>query len=74
MHTVEFNAVVDGNTIHIPGEYSEFESQKVKVTIMIDGHNKKQGKRKPGTAKGKILVSDDFDQPLDAATTNRFYQ
>jgi hypothetical protein len=74
MHAVEFNTIVDGNTIHIPGEYSEFESQNVKVIIMIDSHNKKQGKRKPGTAKGKIFVSDDFDQPLNEAATKRFYQ
>lgn len=50
MRVVEFITVVDGNTIHIPGEYSEFESQNVKFVIMIDNHNKKQGKRKPGTA------------------------
>ncbi len=74
MYAVEFETVVDGKTIHIPEEYAEFESRSVKVILMMNSQNKSQAKRKPGTAKGKIFMSDDFEQPLDEETIKQFYQ
>jgi hypothetical protein len=74
MYAVEFESVVEGNSIHIPEEYPEFESHNVKVILMMEPKKKQRGKRKPGTAKGKIFVSDDFEQPLDEETLKLFYQ
>lgn len=74
MYAVEFDTVVDGKIIHIPEEYTEFESQNVKVILMMEPKNNSQEKRKPGTAKGKIFISDDFEQPLDEETIKQFYQ
>jgi len=51
MHAVEFETVADGNVIHIPESYKEFESQNVKVILMIDSKDDNQGKRITGTAK-----------------------
>ena len=74
MQAVEFDTVVDGHTIHITKEYSELEHKNVKVIIMLDSPQKIRGRRTPGSAKGKIFVADDFDQPLDEETTEQFYQ
>ena len=76
MYAVEFETVADGKTIHIPDEYAEFESRNVKVILMMNprNKNKSQEKTKPGTAKGKIFISDDFEQPLDEETIKQFYQ
>lgn len=74
MYAVEFETIADGNVIHIPEEYREFESKIVKVIIMMDPKTSVQKKRIPGTAKGKIVLSDDFEQPLDEETLKLFYQ
>jgi len=74
MYAVEFETVVDGNIIHIPKSYKEFDSQNVKVILMIDSKDSNQGKRIPGTAKGRVIISDDFELPLDKETTELFYQ
>ena len=34
--------------------------------------SEKGGPRMPGSAKGKISISDDFDEPLDAETLRSF--
>ena len=34
--------------------------------------SEKGGRRMPGSAKGKIRISDDFDEPLDAETLRSF--
>lgn len=64
-YAVEFETVADGKVIHIPDDYPEFESKNVRVIIMMDSIGIEKKKRIPGTAKGKIVVADDFDQPLD---------
>ena len=74
MYAVEFETVTDGRVIHIPEEYQEFESKNVKVIVMTDEKDYPQGKRVPGTAKGKFFMSDDFEQPLDEETIKQFYQ
>jgi ATP-dependent DNA helicase RecG len=71
MYAVEFETVVDNNCIHIPGKFREFDSQKVKVILMMTPEKRMRGKRKPGTAKGKIIVSDDFEQPLNEEEKNK---
>ena len=78
MVAIEFETVVEGKTINIPDEYAEFDSQNVKVILMMNpkAQNKsnEQEKRIPGTAKGKIFLADDFEQPLDDETIKLFYQ
>jgi hypothetical protein len=78
MVAVEFESVVKGKTIHLPKKYAEFDSQKVKVILMMNPNPPKRLKEKerrlPGSAKGKIFLSDDFEQPLDDETINLFYQ
>jgi hypothetical protein len=64
MYAVEFEALVEGKTIRIPEEYREFESHNVKVILMMNNRITSPKERIPGTARGKIYVSDDFDQPL----------
>lgn len=68
MVAVEFESVVKGKTIHLPKKYSEFDSQKVKVILMMNPKTprklKEKERRMPGSAKGKIFLSDDFEQPL----------
>jgi len=43
------------------------------VAIEFDSQLKEKEKRMPGSAKGKIFLSDDFEQPLDDATIKLFY-
>jgi hypothetical protein len=63
MYAVEFETVTNGRVIHIPQEYQDFASRNVKVIIMMDDKTRPLKQRKPGTAKGKIFITDDFDQP-----------
>jgi prevent-host-death family protein len=35
---------------------------------------KKHSKRAPGSAKGKVILSDNFDDPLPSDTLNSFYE
>ena len=74
MYAVEFETVADGKMIHIPDEYQEFESKNLKVILMIDEKDRSRGERKPGSAKGKFFMSDDFEQPLDEEIAKQFYQ
>jgi hypothetical protein len=78
MVAIEFESVVKGKTIYLPEKYSDFDSQKVKVILMMNPKPSKKikenGKRIPGSAKGKIFLSDDVEQPLDAETIDLFYQ
>jgi hypothetical protein len=73
MYAVEFETVVEDKTIHIPEEFQEFESHNVKVILMMAPEYIPPVKRIPGTAKGKVVVYDDFEQPLDEETVNLFY-
>jgi hypothetical protein len=63
MVAVEFESVVKGKTIHLPKKYAEFDSQL-----------KEKEKRMPGSAKSKIFLADDFEQPLDDESIKLFYQ
>ena len=74
MYAVEFETATDGKTIQIPEEYPEFESKNVKVIIMIENESSSLGERKPGSAKGKFFMSDDFEEPLDEEFVKQFYQ
>ncbi len=77
MVAIEFETIMDGGVIHIPDEYREFESKNVRVTLMMDSkepEKKVLKKRIPGTAKGKMVLPDDLEQPLDDETTELFYQ
>ncbi len=78
MYAIEFETVVEDKTIHLPEEYGEFDSKNVKVILMMDPKTKdkpnEKEKRIPGSAKGKIFLSDDFEQPLDEETIKLFYQ
>ena len=74
MYAVEFETVAEGKTINIPDEYAEFDSQNIKVILMMNSQDNSQNRRIPGTAKGMIIMSDDFEQPLDEETAKRFYQ
>lgn len=40
-------------------------NENQKVTVIFESATEIQTKRKFGTLKGKISVSDDFDEPLD---------
>ena len=67
-----FETAAEGKTIHIPEEYAEFDSKNGKVILMMNSQNNSQTRRKPGTAKGKIFMSDDFEQPLDEEIIIRY--
>ena len=75
MYAVEFETIVHDHKIHIPAEFAEFESREVKVILMMGSKTPGKsmgihGNRTPGTAKGQIFMSDDFEQPLDEGVTN----
>jgi hypothetical protein len=78
MHVIEFETVVKDKTIHLPEDYAEFDSQTVKVILMMNqkkqNKSNKKEKRLPGSAKGKIFLANDFEQPLDNETIKLFYQ
>ena len=78
MVAIEFESVVKDKTIYLPEKYAEFDSQKVKVILMMNPKtpkkSRKKEKRMPGSTKGKIFLSDDFEQPLDDETIKLFYQ
>lgn len=74
MFAVEFDTVSEGNTIRIPKEYKEFVSKNIRVILMLDEKKITRKQRKPGSAKGKFFMSDDFEQPLDDEIVDQFYQ
>lgn len=76
MVAVEFESVVMDKMIYLPERYAEFDSQTVKVILMMNPKTPKKPKEKrmPGSAKGKIFLADDFEKPLDDETIKLFYQ
>ena len=74
MYTVEFETIVKDKTISIPDEHNEFELQNVKVIVTMANHNNFLEERKPGTAKGRFIMADDFERPLDEETLELFYK
>jgi hypothetical protein len=67
MEAVEFQTRVKNGMIQIPEKYkSQFENH-VRVVLMQEekGESKPPSKRKFGSAKGEVWMSDDFDEPLN---------
>lgn len=56
--------MIDSNTIRLD-EPLPMDHGGVKVLIELDGKNSKGGLRKFGSARGEILMSSDFDAPLE---------
>ena len=75
MSVIQFESVVEGNVIRIPEEYVNAIQSGTKVTVrsndringipfeLVAGLTQKTPKL--GCMKGKIWMSDDFDDPLD---------
>jgi len=74
MYAVEFETVTDGKTIQIPDEYCIFDPQNIRVILLMDQKKTNREDRIPGTAKGRLIVSEDFDEPLDEETLGLFYK
>jgi hypothetical protein len=67
MEAVEFQTTVKNGTIQIPKKYKAQFENHVRVVLMREEKPKLQTtpKRKFGSAKGEVWMSEDFDEPLD---------
>ena len=70
---------VENGTLHITG-LEGLADKDVEVIILVDGarepgpaNPEQPAKRKPGSAKGLITISDDFHLPLDEDALREFH-
>jgi len=57
MEVIEFQSVVEGDTIRVPEQYKQFLTKMVRVRIMPMGNGKIKSARRPGPG---MLTPDDF--------------
>jgi hypothetical protein len=65
---LKFHAVVSGKTLPLP-DLSAFEGKRVEVIVMEEDEAEEEplpaGRKRPlGLLRGKLLVPDDFNDPL----------
>jgi hypothetical protein len=67
MLAVEFQTVIHDGMIKLPEPYANWQEKSVKVILLTadDLIAQIKSKRKPGSAKGKITMTEDFDAPLE---------
>ena len=73
MRAVEFETSADNGVISIPEQYHEFAQHKVRVIVMVE-EPQSQNRRTPGSAKGQVWMSNDFDAPLTEDEIPEFFQ
>ncbi|MBD3315312.1 MAG: hypothetical protein GF344_05960 [Chitinivibrionales bacterium] len=72
MHAIEFEADARDRIIEIPEQYKEFSNKHLKIVLMIDEPQPGES-RKPGSAKERVRISDDFENPLPWEEVKDFY-
>lgn len=65
MEALEFQAVIHGGVIDIPKQYQHLTHGKAKVVVYLEDQVKNKSSRKAGSAKGKVFLSEDFEEPLE---------
>ncbi|MEZ5672621.1 MAG: DUF2281 domain-containing protein [Thiotrichaceae bacterium] len=67
MLAVEFQTVIRDGMIKLPESYANWQEKSVKVILLTveDSIAQIKPRRKPGSAKGKITMQEDFDAPLE---------
>jgi len=67
MLAVEFQTVIHDGMIKLPENYANWQEKSVKVLLLTveDSLAQIKPRRKPGSAKGKITMLEDFDAPLE---------
>lgn len=67
MQAIEFQTTIHNGVIQLPEVYTTWGEKPVKVILLADEEPAAQTKRKrkPGSAKGKVKIMDDFDAPLE---------
>ncbi|MBF0099875.1 MAG: hypothetical protein HQK77_03115 [Desulfobacterales bacterium] len=76
MQAIKINKLLDSETIRIP-ELKAIIGKQVEIIILVEPQSTEDryfAKRMPGSAKGKIKISDDFNEPLDDQMIEEFYK
>jgi hypothetical protein len=78
MQAVVIKKYLHSEVIHIPVS-EDMIGKEAEIIILTESHhepemNPKHQKRKPGSAKGMITVSDDFELPIDDEMLREFYK
>jgi len=80
MNWIRVNKYLDSENINIPIK-SNMVGKQAEIIILIKDYpklknenNEKPLVRLPGSAKGMITVTDDFQEPLDETVLKEFYK
>ncbi|MBM4033013.1 MAG: type II toxin-antitoxin system prevent-host-death family antitoxin [Planctomycetes bacterium] len=81
MEALRLKAHVDSDTLQISG-LEALANRDVEVIILVEPEaqdapsppQETRQPRRPGWAKGKIWISDDFHKPLDEEEAEEFYK
>jgi len=80
MEAVKIKIRLDTKTIHLPG-LRHMIGRNVEIIVLLESdisetnlYPPENKKRKPGSAKGIISVTEDFANPLDAEMAELFYR
>lgn len=80
MEAVKIKKRLDSDTIHLPG-LRHMVGKNVEIIVLLEPdiselnlYHSENKRRKPGSAKGIIIVAEDVANPLDAEMAGLFYK
>ena len=76
MHAIKIRKHIDSDVLYLPVP-KEIIGKNAEIIVLIDPEDAltmPKTKRKPGSAKGFITMSDDFEAPLDDGIIGEFYK
>lgn len=81
MEALKIHTQLDSDMIHIP-IHPDMIGKNAEIIILVEDSNQtaqitvssESERRSPGSARGKIQISDDFHLPLDEGTLMEFYK
>ncbi|MGE0085141.1 MAG: hypothetical protein AB7S75_12050 [Desulfococcaceae bacterium] len=74
MQAIKIKKHLTSDTVCFP-ELRDMIGKYVEFIILVESYEEKRmPERTPGTAKGFIQISDDFEAPLPEAITEEFYK
>jgi len=75
MQAIKIKKHIDSEILYLPVS-SDIIGKNVEIIILVEPDEiaDKKSRRKPGSAKGMITMSDDFEAPLDDKIIEEFYK
>lgn len=76
MQAIKIRQHIDSAILHLPVPESMI-GKNVEIIVLIesdDTYQTEKSERKPGSAKGLMTMSDDFEAPLDDEIIESFYR